>query len=845
MELEISDEPTVTRIAGLDVLFPPGRSPFASQKAVISQALSALRGGTNGLLESPTGTGKTLALLAATLSWQRVVMDELAREEPTGTSAAGADAGEAAATPARRRRPPKIFYASRTHAQLTQVARELERMPSHYTDCGNGRDGFLLNVLGARNRMCIHSHAQRAAARAHVQGNVDDLCSRLTRPGGAGCAHKHRTRAQRDALPAVFDLEDAVAVGREARGCPYYAARETTAEASVVLCPYNYVLDGGIRRRMGISLKGAVVIIDEAHNIADVASSAASVEASLEQLRACNDELHAVSRSFASARGGARGSVERACDGLRRMAGGLVDFVARAEAASSDRDHEVLSGTAAAAALHAQAFVSPATLPAFSEWFNVLRGACDTEQSGAEAGDVSFNDQPAAEISNGALSLLESLLRSFAYMYEDEQRNVNAFCLVVQRENARGGVRATTMRLWCLDPSIVFREIAGEAHSVLLTSGTLAPLDSFADELGVPFPIRLAAPHVIDVPKQLSCCTVAAAGSAGSGAGQQLLSTYQSQNLPAYQDALGDLLHQVCEATPDGVLMFVPSYALLDKLRVRWGATGTLRRIGRVKRVFFEPRAGSELDTLLTEYSEAVDAGVRARRADAAAASANGSPRGGALLLAVCRGKVSEGLNFADARARCVVIAGIPYPPIRDLRVNLTKEYRTRCAQEHHRGQNGDSWYRQQALRALNQALGRCIRHKDDFGAIILADSRFAQRAVEGALPKWVRPHHCAHAAHAIPRVRAFFESHAAETAAGAWCDAAPTGRPAALSETKAKADDGWIPRKRVSPPPPQRPLPVPPESGIDAPRDCADGGPKGKRPKLPLADANAELGRS
>ena len=34
-------------------------------------------------------------------------------------------------------------------------------------------------------------------------------------------------------------------------------------------------------------------------------------------------------------------------------------------------------------------------------------------------------------------------------------------------------------------------------RSILLTSGTLSPLDSFAHELGLPFPIRLENPHVI------------------------------------------------------------------------------------------------------------------------------------------------------------------------------------------------------------------------------------------------------------------------------------------------------------------------------------------------------------
>ena len=34
-------------------------------------------------------------------------------------------------------------------------------------------------------------------------------------------------------------------------------------------------------------------------------------------------------------------------------------------------------------------------------------------------------------------------------------------------------------------------------RSVILTSGTLSPMESFQSELGVPFPIQLEASHVI------------------------------------------------------------------------------------------------------------------------------------------------------------------------------------------------------------------------------------------------------------------------------------------------------------------------------------------------------------
>jgi len=38
----------------------------------------------------------------------------------------------------------------------------------------------------------------------------------------------------------------------------------------------------------------------------------------------------------------------------------------------------------------------------------------------------------------------------------------------------------------------------------------------------------------------------------------------------------------------------------------------------------------------------------------------------------------------------------------------------------------GNSWYEIQAFRALNQALGRCIRHRKDWGGILLLDARFS-----------------------------------------------------------------------------------------------------------------------
>lgn len=53
---------------------------------------------------------------------------------------------------------------------------------------------------------------------------------------------------------------------------------------------------------------------------------------------------------------------------------------------------------------------------------------------------------------------------------------------------------------------------------------------------------------------------------------------------------------------------------------------------------------------------------------------------------------------------------------------------------------DGSKWYDVDAFRALNQALGRCIRHKNDWGAVLLVDERYVKdtKYIE-FLPKWIK----------------------------------------------------------------------------------------------------------
>lgn len=44
-------------------------------------------------------------------------------------------------------------------------------------------------------------------------------------------------------------------------------------------------------------------------------------------------------------------------------------------------------------------------------------------------------------------------------------------------------------------------------------------------------------------------------------------------------------------------------------------------------------------------------------------------------MFAVCRGKISEGIDFADNNGRAVIVTGLPFPLYTDPRVILKRQY--------------------------------------------------------------------------------------------------------------------------------------------------------------------------
>ncbi|XP_068568453.1 Fanconi anemia group J protein isoform X2 [Cebidichthys violaceus] len=633
-----------------------------------------------------------------------------------------------------KKKIPKIFFGTRTHKQITQITHELKR--TVYSSVP-------MTILSSRAHTCVN---QGVAPHFNRNERCKDL---LDAKDGRSCSYYHGVQRMRDqrtlrayGLHDAWDVEDLVSLGKRLRSCSYYAARELMQDAAIIFCPYNYLLDPMIRESMEINLAGQIVVLDEAHNIEDCARESASYTLDHHSLLLSRDELDSMVKNKI------RPSKH---EPLRDFCYSLTNWIQESQSLMSERGYEsaskVWNGKDVLGIFHNMGI----TADTFSILKKNLAAVLEKEERvGLINGKEDMVQVPT--ISSATSIVLKNLFMVLGFMYssEDNCRVAEDYRIALQktytwtnqvppdtpdaqgfivrpyhrkRQSARVKTEVLTLSFWCLNPAVAFSDFSRSVHSIVLTSGTLSPMGSFSSELGVKFSIQLEANHVINKSQVW-------VGTVGDGPqGRKLCATFQHTETYAFQDEVGLLLLHVCQVVAKGVLCFLPSYKMLDKLRDRWTNTGLWKKLERHKAVIPEPRGGGgkgDFDELLQKYYDAIKYCEE--------------ERDGALLIAVCRGKVSEGLDFTDDNARAVVTIGIPFPNIKDLQVELKMKYNDQHCKS--RGLlPGHRWYEIQAYRALNQALGRCIRHRNDWGALILVDDRYRNnpnKYITG-LSKWVR----------------------------------------------------------------------------------------------------------
>ena len=208
--------------------------------------------------------------------------------------------------------------------------------------------------------------------------------------------------------------------------------------------------------------------------------------------------------------------------------------------------------------------------------------------------------------------------------------------------------------------------------------------------------------------------------------------TFEKRNSPTMIEALGKCLIELSTSIPDGLVVFFPSYAYLDQVIRSWqvkstGATEAVwGRLFREKPVFRESKTTIGSDEVLTEYSQAISNGK------------------GGLLLSVIGGKMSEGINFSDSLGRGIVVVGLPFPNMQSAQWKAKLEFiETQATNPDGSPADGKAaareFYENACMRAVNQCIGRAIRHKGDYASILLLDRRYTLPKITAKLPCWIR----------------------------------------------------------------------------------------------------------
>ncbi|KAF5843023.1 DNA repair helicase [Dunaliella salina] len=646
-------------------------------------------------MQMPTGTGKTITLLSLITSYQ------LAHPEVG-----------------------KLVYCTRTVPEMEKVLAELHELITYRARYTGGSSALPILALGlsSRKNLCCHPTISEEGSRE----GVDAACRRLTAswtreravsdPNIELCEFfEGHERAGTEALlpPGVYTLADMRAYGRKKGWCPYFLARHMMAFANVVVYNYQYMIDPKVSQMVSRELeKECVVVFDEAHNIDNVCIESLSVNLRLQTLDSASRNLTRLDTGLVSQGtlpdpgqvGGEEWLAHPALpeDVLRetvpgniRRAEHFITFMRRLITYMRER----LGGARQVVLEEPIAFLTSLQSNVAVD-AKTLKFCYDRLTSLMKTLEISNTEEftPISIVADFA-TLVGTYARGFAVITEPfDSRTPNIPDPVIQ--------------LSCLDASLAMRPVFSKFQSVIITSGTLSPIELYPRILNFN-PVSIQS-FSMTLPRDCICPVVLT-----RGADQMPMSTkFEMRADSGVVRNYGRTLVELAAVVPDGLVCFFVSYLYMDSIISKWHDMGILQEIMNHKLVFIETQDVVETTLALDNFRRACDSGR------------------GAVFMSVARGKVAEGIDFDRHYGRCVVMFGVPYQYTlsRVLRSRLDYLRDTFHIKE-------DDYLAFDAVRQAAQCVGRVIRSKSDYGMMVFADKRYQRSDKRDKLPNWITRH--------------------------------------------------------------------------------------------------------
>ncbi|KAK5169051.1 TFIIH/NER complex ATP-dependent 5'-3' DNA helicase subunit [Saxophila tyrrhenica] len=690
-------------IEDLPVLFPYPRI-YPEQYAYMCDLKRTLDAGGHCVLEMPSGTGKTVSLLSLIVAYQQHYPEHR-----------------------------KLIYCSRTMSEIEKALAELKALMKYRTDQLGQEEEFRGLGLTSRKNLCLHPSVKREKSGSVV----DARCRSLT----AGFVKEKKERGEdvdlciyHDNLdllephnlipPGVWTLDGMLRYGEQQKQCPYFTARRMMPFCNVIIYSYHYLLDPKIAERVSKELsKDCIVVFDEAHNIDNVCIESLSIDLTEDSLRkaarGANNLEKKISEMKSTDADKLQSEYAKLVEGLREAdtARDEEAFVSN-PALPDDLLKEAVPGNIRRAE-HFTAF-----LKRFIEYLKtrmkVLHVISETPPSFLQhLKELTFIEKkPLRFCAERLTSLVRTLeltniedfqplqeVASFATLVATYD---TGFLLILEPfESDTATVPNPIMHFTCLDAAIAIKPVFDRFSSVIITSGTISPLEMYPNLLG--FTTVVEESYAMTLARRSFLPMIVTRGSDQG----QISSGFQTRNDPANVRNYGNLLIEFSKLTPDGIVVFFPSYLYMESVISMWQGMGILDQVWKSKLILVETPDSQETSLALETYRTACSNGR------------------GAMLLCVARGKVSEGIDFDHHYGRTVLCIGVPfqYTESRILKARLEfleDKYKIRP----------NDFLSFDAMRHSAQCLGRVLRGKDDYGIMVMADKRFGKK--RNQLPKWI-----------------------------------------------------------------------------------------------------------
>ncbi|TKR64058.1 hypothetical protein L596_024654 [Steinernema carpocapsae] len=660
----------------------------------------------------------------------------------------------------------KIFYASRTHSQLEQLLEEIRKtsfnprvvqLASRQALCVN-EDVRSLKNLNLMNERCMEMRKSSNASKAQ-KTDAEVVPTRSNRKKALCKCEYAKSDAIEDLADKILAADDSMtnieklaSAGRGITACSYYATRKALGLCEIVLLPYPILLHEKTRRNWGVDVKGNVVVIDEAHNLLSTVADIHSVELTLPALTVGLSLVREYIDKYKERLNASNlGSIVKLQDIIATLEKNLKDNK------ETDKIYSMpalinelklynfdlfdilyyIDRTNLCSKFHGffKRYCGRVSSQKKQEFEEKLTGIALLMKKREEAKNRTQEAPEEEDVPEEEKTQMSSPVYQIVTFIDSLTNKCEDARVLIKREDPSAGTPAT-YRFLLLNPADKLKDLVKEARSVLLIGGTMEPAEQLIDafervcEIPKDSIARFSCGHVVD-DHQLTAVSLAKGPN-----GHDFTLNFANRSTPQTIAAIGMTFSNILRQIPNGVVAFFASYDYMAKFISTLKANGMYERINNSKPIFVEGRGASA--KLWNDFSKQAK-----------------TPKG-AMLCAVVGGKLSEGINFSDELGRCVFMIGLPYPNKNSVELQEKMKYLDRNV----RPGAGSAHYEACCMHAVNQAIGRAIRHRDDYAAIVLLDARYAKLAIKDALPKWIssRLTHCEAFPSAMQKIVAFFK---------------------------------------------------------------------------------------